>query len=667
MAAVRIVITFCSRHTAANMLLFVVVMLAVFGLAAAVLWWLWASRARAVARTATRPVVAQTSQNPEAETEVFVCTTSSTVTFDVADEFGGAETVYELFLNSVRRFGKKKCLGIKSGASGASEITWQSYDEVAARIVNVASGLACVPGTLVAVYLGNCPEWTILEHALYAAGCANVPLYDTLGPDVASYVLNKTEAPVLVLGKQQLKKWREISNSCPFVKRVILVSDAPEKGMELFSHVESMGRASPMKPIMPAPEDLATISFTSGTTGDPKGVMLTHRNLVATVVGVVERVRDAIPGREHCHLSYLPLAHIFERVIGISVVSIGARMAYNSDREQLFADLAAVQPSMFMGVPRVFERIQAKLKKEVAAQALWKRLLFKLAVQTKLAAQKYGVWEHWLWDRLVFGKVAKGLGGSVQLIVSAGAPLSAELQALMRCYFSCPVIQAYGQTEAIISLPAVDDVAVGHVGAPIRDVEIKLVSEADLGFSAKNYTGELLVRGPTVFKGYYKDKKKTEETIDRDGWMHTGDVGKIDVEAEGQLHIISRKKEIFKLAQGEYVAPEKLEGKFEKSEHVESVFIPADSTKSKLVALVVPKNGASEEQGQLQSVCFFLSSSLILLLTNQHSARKLFANCRIGANGGIRANSGSVADRGHAARLRHGHTQGQATPGREAL
>ncbi len=196
-----------------------------------------------------------------------------------------------------------------------------------------------------------------------------------------------------MLGEAQLSKWREIEGRCPFVRRVVLVGQAPQRGTVLFSEVERSGaeKAGKTRLSPPKPDDLATICFTSGTTGDPKGVMLTHRNLLSNMTALLDRLRAIFDGQGYRHLSYLPLAHVLERIMGLAAVAVGARMAYNSSKETLFEDLATLRPSFFAGVPRVFDTIQRRVLAQVAQEPAWKQWLFKKGLKAKSHNQQFGM------------------------------------------------------------------------------------------------------------------------------------------------------------------------------------------------------------------------------------------------------------------------------------
>ncbi|KAJ3093634.1 Long chain acyl-CoA synthetase 7 peroxisomal, partial [Physocladia obscura] len=258
----------------------------------------------------------------------------------------------------------------------------------------------------------------------------------------------------------------------------------------------------------------------------------------------------------------------------------------------LLDDVAVLKPTIFVSVPRLLNRIYERIVAGAAAGSVFKQTLFNYAVTTKLANLKAtGALTHSVWDKLVFSNTKAALGGHVRLVVSGSAPITSDVLAFLKIAFCCPVLEGYGQTESASALTIVcqGDHDPGHVGAPLTCNEIKLASVPEMRYTAADKPfprGEILLRGANVFGGYLKDEKKTRETLTSDGWLKTGDIGFID--QKGRVHIIDRKKNIFKLAQGEYVAPEKIENIYQKCNFVSQIYVHGDSLQSELVAIVVP-------------------------------------------------------------------------------
>jgi long-chain acyl-CoA synthetase len=369
----------------------------------------------------------------------------------------------------------------------------------------------------------------------------------------------------------------------------------PDVRLVTIEACESLGRRHPRAHLPPRPSDVATLCYTSGTTGTPKGAVLTHANLIADSAGTSLLLSDWSPGDRH--ISYLPLAHIYERCNLVMCVHLGASVGfYSGDVAQLLDDVQALKPTLFASVPRLWNRIHDRVMAGVREGSPLARALFNRAYAAKRAALEAGDLTGGrmgpFWDRLVFSKVAAKLGGRVKYMTTGASPISPEVMAFLRvCFPGAKVLEGYGMTESscTICLTREDDPTVGHVGAPLPCCEVKLVDIPEMSYLSSDLPfprGEVCVRGPTVFQGYHKQPEQTAECLDADGWLHTGDVGAWL--PGGRLRIIDRKKNIFKLAQGEYVAPEKIEGVYTRSPFVLQAFVHGDSLRSQLVALVVP-------------------------------------------------------------------------------
>jgi len=318
-------------------------------------------------------------------------------------------------------------------------------------------------------------------------------------------------------------------------------------------------------------------------------VILTNSNIVAAITHVYFGGTDV--SSTDVHMSYLPLAHIYEILILTASLYFGAAIGfYRGDVLGLVEDIQALRPTILVGVPRVFTRIYDKITSTLNA-SLIQRNLFSMAYNSKLSQlQSTGDDSAPVWNKLLFAKLAALLGGRVRVIVTGSAPLSPAVQDFLRICFCCKVIQGYGLTEttAVATATHVDDYTSGHVGAPSVCAEVKLVDVPEMGYTSASIPqrGEICVRGPVVFKGYYKMPEKTAEDLERNGWFHTGDIG--EWQANGTLKIIDRKKNIFKLAQGEYVAAEYLETVYIHSKIVAQIFVYGNSLQNFLVAIVVP-------------------------------------------------------------------------------
>lgn len=336
----------------------------------------------------------------------------------------------------------------------------------------------------------------------------------------------------------------------------------------------------------PKPEDVATICYTSGTTGTPKGAVLTHANLIANSAGSSVGIRFY---PSDIYISYLPLAHIYERVNQIALAHFGVAVGfYQGDNLKLMDDMAVLRPTLFASVPRLYNRIYAGITNAVKQSGGLRERLFNAAYNAKLHAISNGKTPSPMWDRLVFNKIKDRLGGRVRFMSSGASPLSPDVMDFLRVCFG-QIVEGYGMTETscVISMIDEGDNLTGHVGSPNPSCEIKLVDVPEMNYTSDDQPyprGEICVRGPIIFQGYYKDNVQTKEVIDEDGWLHTGDIGLWL--PGGRLKIIDRKKNIFKLAQGEYIAPEKIENVYAKCKFVAQCFVYGDSFNSCLVAIV---------------------------------------------------------------------------------
>ncbi|EPY81671.1 long-chain-fatty-acid--CoA ligase 6 isoform a [Camelus ferus] len=441
--------------------------------------------------------------------------------------YDDARTMYEVFRRGLSISGNGPCLGFRKPKQ---PYQWLSYQ-----------------------------EWIITELACYTYSMVVVPLYDTLGPGAIRYIVNTADISTVIVDKPQkavLLLEHVERKETPGLKLIILMEPFEEalkdRGQECGVVIKSMQAVEP-----PKPSDLSIVCFTSGTTGNPKGAMLTHGNVVADFSGFLKVTESQwAPTCADVHISYLPLAHMFERMVQSVVYCHGGRVGFfQGDIRLLSDDMKALCPTIFPVVPRLLNRMYDKIFSQ--ADTPLKRWLLEFAAMRKQAEVRSGIIRNdSIWDELFFNKIQ--------------------------------VYEGYGQTEctAGCTFTTPGDWTSGHVGAPLPCNHIKLVDVEELNYWTSNGEGEICVRGPNVFKGYLKDPERTKEALDSDGWLHTGDIGRWL--PAGTLKIIDRKKHIFKLAQGEYIAPEKIENIYIRSEPVAQVYVHGDSLKAFLVGIVVP-------------------------------------------------------------------------------
>jgi len=512
------------------------------------------------------------------------------------------KTLYDNFQYGIKINGDGQCLGWREG-NGPYQ--WLTYKQVAARAQRVGSGLLALgfkPHDFVGIYSRNKLEWVLTEQACNAYSMVVIPLYDTLGNEAVEWILTETQLRIIFCTADKIKNLVANFERCPELRTVVVIDELQDTHkvqaqfdeykvrLLTFAELEQMGEESLQEVIPPNPDDLATICYTSGTTGRPKGAMLTHGNFIADAAGIL-KLNPVFTKNDVC-ISYLPLAHVFERIVQTGIFGSGASTGFfRGTVQELFDDIALLRPTVFPSVPRVYNRLYDKVMAQRASMKGIKKTLFEMAWENKKALLKQGIVKSPLWDRLVFSKVAARLGGRVHTMITGAAPLSADVKDFIRICFSCELLEGYGQTEccAAACVTLFGDTSSGHVGCPVPSCEIKLVDVPEMEYHAtdKPYPrGEICYRGPIVFQGYYKNQENTDEVLDEDGWLHSGDIGTIT--DKGTFKIIDRKKNIFKLAQGEYIAPDKLEDAYGKSPFVGQIFVYGESLKASLVAIIVP-------------------------------------------------------------------------------
>ncbi|WOO78021.1 Long chain acyl-CoA synthetase 7, peroxisomal [Vanrija pseudolonga] len=476
----------------------------------------------------------------------------------------------------------------------------------------------------VGIWSINREEWQVIDFACHAYGLVGVSLYETLGPDTAEYITNFTPLPVIFASSNHIQDVLRLAPKCPTLRVLVSMDKISQAERDLFgqwaSEVgvllldleefeewgNSPGIYTPPGP-NPGPEEaeidknrIMTISYTSGTTGNPKGVVLTNWNMVSATISNCYGAPVAAMKPGFKHFSFLPLAHIYERIIHFILLRANGIACFSTgDVTRLLEDAQIFKPNLFAGVPRVWNKIYAAIKLQMQAPGV-KGALLRRAVDDKLRNwRETGSVTHPLWDRLVFNKIRALVGGEVQSLVTGSAPISPEVLELLKVAFCCDFAEGYGLTETCASTTRCVPWDVGSVGTtgfvgPSFEVKLRDVTEmAYTHADSPNPRGELLIRGPNVFKGYLNDPDNTKKALDADGWFYTGDVAEID--SAGRVKIIDRIKNVVKLSQGEYVALERVEGVYLLNPMFVSILVHADSLRDSLVAITVidPVPGAA--------------------------------------------------------------------------
>ena len=394
-----------------------------------------------------------------------------------------------------------------------------------------------------------------------------------------------------------------------------MVSKAEATGIQLrsFEEVIKVGQENSSSPrTVPKPEDIYVFSYTSGTTGDSKGVKLSHKNLMASAKAGA-RNTDVQPGEPV--ISYLPFTHSFEQGLFSFSLFRGLKIGfYQGNPLKLVEDCAALKPVVFPSVPRLYNKIYGALNARFNALTGCKAWLLRRGLNAKQAnLEATGAVRHGCYDAILFGKAANMLGGRVRQMVTGSAPIDKQVIDFLKICFSCPILEGYGLTETAASttLMSPDDKVTGHVGGPVITTKLRIKSLPDMEYlvTDKPYPrGEILIKGPAIFHGYYKNPGKTSDAFDHDGWFQTGDV--VQVYPNGSIKVIDRSKNIFKLSQGEYIAPEKIENIMGLSPMIAQCLVYGDSFKNSCVSIVVPeeawaKNWAQENnvQGDFAAIC----------------------------------------------------------------
>ena len=507
------------------------------------------------------------------------------------------ETLNQLFFHAVERYGTKRA-AVRHKVDG----TWRdvTHQALARQVKHAALGLRALgiaPGDRVAILSHNRPEWAIADFACLTIACADVPVYPTLPASHIQYLLKDSEAKaIFVDDAEQLDKIAAIRDTLPQLKHVIvfdpresMVAEGLRSFRELLRQGEAVESDYPSyreDALRVEPGDLATLIYTSGTTGPPKGVMLTHGNFTSNVVGAL---RVHAIGPDDACLSVLPLSHSFERMAGhYTMFHGGATINYAEGIEQLAANLREVRPTLVLAVPRLFEKIYARVLDNATSGGALKRRIFFWArrqgeawsalvlsgarIPKGLAARKA------IADRLVFGKLRQRTGGRIRYFISGGAALNPEIA---KFFFAAgmPVLEGYGLTETspLIAVNTLNDLRIGSVGRPVPGVEVRIAED-----------GEILVRGPNVMRGYLNRPDATREAIDDEGWFRTGDVGTLD---DGFLTITDRKKDIIVTAGGKNIAPQPIENLVKSNKFVVNAVMLGDRRKFP-VMLVVPDREA---------------------------------------------------------------------------
>jgi long-chain acyl-CoA synthetase len=467
-----------------------------------------------------------------------------------------------------------------------------SSQELLRRIAGLADSLVELgvkSGDRIGLFAPNCPEWHTADFAINGSGAVTVPIYFNESPDRMTYILNHCGAQVLfIAGVRQLEKFLQARDQLGQIQQVI-VANAAEAMPSEFLRYETLIATAGAAEIAAyrkrvgevQPDQLASIIYTSGTTGEPKGVMLTHTNFSSNVADSCESI--VLRPEEDLAVSFLPLAHVYGRMLDYLYLFQGCPIAYVDVVENVAQALLEVRPTILAAVPRFFEKIYARLMEQASKTTGLKRKIFDFAMQ---AARDSAAWRcgeksssltiklKWaLADRLVFSKIRAGTGGRLRLVLSGGAPLSKSLGEFFWA-IGIPIYQGYGLTETSPVLTNnYPHNRIGSSGRPIANVQVRVADD-----------GEIFAKGPCVMRGYYRSPEATHEVLSDDGWFRTGDIGYLD--KDNYLFITDRKKDLLKTAAGKFVAPQPIENCLKTSPYILNAMIVGDQRKF-VVGLIV--------------------------------------------------------------------------------
>lgn len=463
--------------------------------------------------------------------------------------------------------------------------TINDYIDKANNVSYALLKLGIKKGDRIASISNNRPEWNFIDIGIQQIGAIHTPIYPTISEADYKYILNHAQVKlVFISSRELLSKIKHVFPEVDSLKDIYTFNKI--EGEKHFREILNLGKNNPVKEKLDKikesinPEDVATLIYTSGTTGNPKGVMLSHKNLLSNSIAV-----SYIPtfGEEGKALSFLPLCHVYERMINYLYHYLGISIYYAQSMATISDNAKEIKPDMMTAVPRFLEKVYDKIISKGRKLSGIKKVIFFWAVglaENYKLNRENGWWYEFklnIADKLVFSKWREALGGNFKIIVSGGAAIQPKLS---RVFWSAklPVYEGYGLTETspVIAVTSTNKngIKFGTVGPPLRGVEVKIADD-----------GEVLCKSPGVMVGYYNDKKATKEVIDEDGWFHTGDVGVF--EKEGQLRLTGRKKEIFKTSVGKYIAPQIIENKLKESPFIDNAIVIGENQKF-AAAIIVP-------------------------------------------------------------------------------
>ena len=561
-------------------------------------------------------------------------------------EYFQNKSLIEYNIQQMKKYKERPCLGrrLKKGENEKGEpiyedkYTYFSSSEVYNMCLNFSKNIHekkdelihrdtynNIEFDLVGIFANNCTEWVVSDLGCQMDTITTVTLYATLGPNAFKFICEQTEIKTILVTPDLVKMLCDLKQKFNLDKLTYAIlfdlttncdsdkflSQLKEAGFTAYSFTKDFikennnVKESDLK--LSQPDTIMTICYTSGTTGNPKGVMLSQRNLISVLETVIDG--GSIPVDEYAaHISFLPLAHIFERMVISGFMGIGAKVGFisGSVKTTLMEDIKYFGPTLLFTVPKVLQTIRNKVFEGFNKLSGWKKKLAYTAYYTKLENyKKYGIVTHAIYDFLVFKKIREMFGNRIKTVLCASAPLRKELADDFKVFLSVPVVEGLGMTELSGSpfCTNYNDYTNFTAGGVNWGARMLLKSVPELGYTVddeiegiKCPAGEMCLKGPLVFHGYYKNDEENKNCFDEEGYFHTGDVGRIFPNYGNGLKIVDRVKEIFKLSQGEYIIPAKLESVYSKSIYVSQIMIYGNPTKNKIIGIIIPdKKKCAEE------------------------------------------------------------------------
>lgn len=533
-----------------------------------------------------------------------------------------------IFQNRVQELGEKACVAYKNAQGVYTDISWRQMDEMVRKVGYFLLSRGIKPGDKIALFSPNRYEWWVTDLAILSIGAVNVPIYATNSAVEAKYIIENSDSVICFTGeKEHLDKVMEVRDKLPGLREIIVFDDLKSSVEGVIDLKEAMKQGSAfdgkagfeerLKGINP--DDMATIIYTSGTTGDPKGVMLSHNNFISNV-NQLYSVDPELFKEEHTLLSFLPLSHSFERTVGYySALNAGKKVCFAEDFSKILQNLQEVRPTLIVSVPRLYEKIHAGILAKVSEAPSVKKALFNWAMSLAKKNLPYicrdkprkGLFalQYALADKIIFSKLKAALGmDRLRFALSGGGPLSVS-DAEFFLGMGIKVCEGFGLTETspVTHGNRPDFIKPGTVGPALRDTLVKIGKD-----------GEVLIKGPQVMMGYYKNEAATKEVMTEDGFFRTGDIGEID--SDGYLKITGRIKDLIVTSGGKNISPQNIENSLKTSIYIEQVAVIGDNRKY-LSALIVPAFAELENWAKNNGISFASRRELL----EHPEVQKLFA------------------------------------------